>query len=785
VPITARFPSRLSRWRPAAAAAAGVPWLLVAAPATAVDEPPLAPLKPIMALQPPPRADGRASLPIVLRARELQARPDLGARAVGDVEFRQAGTVIRAETLEYSQVEDLVTARGDVRISRDGSVFSGPELQLRLQTFEGYFVQPRFEFLQLGAGGRAERFEFSDRSRGRAIAAQYTSCPRDGSADPDWLLTADRISFDVDANEGVAEGGTLRFLGVPILALPTLSFPITEERKSGWLPPSLNIDNRGGIELAVPYYWNVAPNRDATLTPKFATRRGIGLETELRYLERTFQGELGLDLLPHDRAADASRWQADIRHEGLLERARYEVRGVRVSDDDWWKDFPRATGTLTPRLLPLLASIERPLAFGTARALGYARVLRWQALQDVDAPITPPYHRSPQIGVQAAGQNLGLDWSFETEFNQFLLQDLVTAAALPTGLRLHALGAVAWPWRSPGWWVTPRVSFNAAAYDLDQALPNDGRTRLARTIPTASLDAGLEFERSTEAFGRRARQSLEPRLLFVRTPYRAQNPALAFDSALKDFNFSSIFSENAYAGIDRVSEAHQLTAGVTTRLVEEDSGAELLRLGLVQRYQFEPPTDAPPGQPQRNFSDLLMLGSANVVRGWIVDASVQYNADVNRVVRSIVSARYSPGPFRTIGGTYRLTRDSIDPLRGVESEQLAVGWQWPVGAFARSGSTCQGRLYSVGRLNYSVTDGRFTDSILGLEYDAGCWIGRFVAERLSTGRSEATTRLLLQLELVGLSRLGTNPLKVLKDNIPGYRLLREDSDESSPPTIYD
>jgi len=159
---------------------------------------------------------------------------------------------------------------------------------------------------------------------------------------------------------------------------------------------------------------------------------------------------------------------------------------------------------------------------------------------------------------------------------------------------------------------------------------------------------------------------------------------------------------------------------------------------------------------------------------------VQYNPDSNRMVRSIIGARYSPGPFRTVGATYRLARDL--------SEQVELAWQWPIYGPTphraplnpvRESGSCTGSWYSVGRVNYSTRDSRVTDSVLGLEFDSGCWIARVVAERLSTGRSEATTRLLLQLELVGLSRLGTNPLQVLKDNIPGYKMLRDE--RSDPP----
>ena len=311
------------------------------------------------------------------------------------------------------------------------------------------------------------------------------------------------------------------------------------------------------------------------------------------------------------------------------------------------------------------------------------------------------------------------------------------------------------------------------------------RESLSRTIPTFSADSGLVFERDAFWFGRDVRQTLEPRLLYVVTPFSDQRQFPNFDSAPKDFNFESIYTDNAFSGIDRVSDAHQLTAGVTTRLFDAASGVETLRLALVQRYLFRDQQVTPEGLPfTQRFSDVLLLGSTNLVPSWTLDASLQYSPDVGRTVRSALGARYSPGPFRTVSARYRLARSL--------TEQFELAWQWPIVGVVRdpdqprvsplaqslNGSAagrCEAAWYSVGRLNYTTRDKRFTDAIVGLEYDAGCWIGRFVAERLSTGRSEATTRLLLQLELVGLSRLGSNPLSVLKDNIPGYRLLREDN----------
>jgi len=767
------------------------------------------PLVPSRTLRASPRGDAAQRLPIILRAGQIRARPDLEAVAEGEVDFRRGGLTINADQLSYEQADDLAVARGHVRISRAGAIYSGPELQLHVQRFEGFFLAPEFEFTEIGAGGRADRVDFIDSSRARASNAIYTSCPRDGSGDPDWVLETRRVSLDFDKNEGIAEGAVLRFLGTPILALPRLSFPLTDERKSGWLPPSVNLDSRSGLELSAPFYWNIAPNRDATISPRVISRRGFGAEGEFRYLEPNYGGTVNLNLLPNDRIAGRSREAFQWTHEGTLAHdLRYSAEVARVSDDGWWKDFPDAGRSLTPRLLSSRAALERPFTLGgVGEGLVFTRLQHWQVLQGSDSLVTPPYQRSPQIGVRYGG---GFDGSYGGGF-QFGLESEVNRFTLPagepdpasrlTGTRWHALGSISHPWREPGWWFVPKLSFNAAAYRTEQAF-GDGRRSASRVIPTFSVDAGLEFERQTQGFGRALRQTLEPRLLYVNTPFRDQIGLPNFDAAAKDFNVNSIYSENAFSGVDRVSDAHELTAGVTTRLLDATSGAEALRLGLVQRYLFRDqritakPDGTPDGEPlQQRFSDMLLLASSTLRPHWTLDGSLQYSPDISRPVRSIVGVRYSPGPFRTLSTTYRFAR-------GV-SEQLEVGWQWPlrfgsgdtpaalateeaaqsgVGAAAARGSSsgCGGAWYTVGRFNYSMKDSRITDSIVGTEYDAGCWIGRVVAERLSTGRSEATTRLLLQLELVGLSRIGSNPLKVLKDNIPGYRLLREERRISTP-----
>jgi len=709
----------------------------------------------------------------------VRARPDQDMVAEGNAQFSRGTMRISADRMSYEQANDLAHATGKVRVTRDGNTYTGPELQLKVERFEGYFLRPTYFFSRTQAGGSAERIDFIGEQLTVATGATYTSCLVDGSdgSTPDWILSADRVKLDFANNEGIAQGAVLRFYGVPILGAPVLSFPLSDERKSGWLPPSIDLDNKSGLQVSVPYYWNIAPNRDATLTPAIISKRGAGLDTEFRYLEPGHEGRLDLNLLPNDRLAGITRSALNIEQEGVVfGNTRYRTNLMRVSDDDYWKDLPRGINSLTPRLLLGDAQVASDFADWTT----YARVERWQVLQDPASPLPAPYDRLPQLGVRTWQQlRGGLELGVEAEVNRFvnpdghlpeLNPDGTPATPRPLGSRLHAQGSLAWPFGTPGWTLTPKVLLNAASYRLDQPLP-DGRTQYSHVIPTFSLDSAWVLERDTTLFGKSVRQTMEPRLFYVNTPYREQNGLPNFDSAEKDFNFDSIYTENGFSGADRVSDAHQLTAGVTTRVIDAGDGSETLRLGVAQRFLFQDQRITPDEQPiTQSVSDLLLTGSSSMLKHWKLDAALQYSPETHQTVRSIVGVRYSPGPYRTINTNYRLKRG--------ESEQFEVGWQWPLygrpGQSSDRGGRCTGAWYTVGRINYSMKDSRITDSVVGFEYDAGCWIGRVVAKRLSTSQQDATTTLGFELELVGLSRLGTNPLKVLKDNIPGYRLLRDD-----------
>ena len=716
---------------------------------------------------------------IVLTALRLRSTLDLETVATGEVTLSQGDLVLTTDALSVQHASQLAVAKGRVTVRRGADRFSGSEAQVNLKTREGVLKDSVFDFARTGAGGQAKDIEFFSDRRLTAQGASYTSCRREEDLEPDWVLSADKLSLDFESNEGRAEGATLRFLGVPILYAPVLSFPSTDARKSGWLPPSVNVDNRSGIDLSLPYYFNLAPNYDLTLTPGFLARRGLSMQAEFRYLGQQDQGQFAAHWLPDDRAAQRTRGSLDVSHSGQgFGGLRYDLAIQRASDDDYWKDFSRVLPSQMPRLLPQDLRVQRQWTTGddALRWGGYARAQAWQVLQSSTDAVIPPYQRLPQVGMRVEGEMPGgMRMQLEAEYNRFVLASRPSTDTRPDGQRLHLQAELQRSF-DEGWgWFSPSLRLNAASYKIG-ALAANAAVERRRMIPTASLDSGLRLERPAQWLDAPLIQTLEPRLHYVYTPFREQTDLPMFDSAARDFNELSIYADNAFTGVDRISDAHQLTFGATSRFIDPQTGAERLRLGAAQRYLFDEQRLTPDGlNTADRFSDLLLYGSGTPAPAWRIDGTLQFNTDTERFARSITSVRWQPKPFHTLAATYRFARDL--------NEQIDVAGQWPLYQGAARPGGCQTTLYGVGRTNYSLRDRRLTDSLLGLEWDAGCWIGRIVVERTSTGRSEATTRWMFQLELIGLSRLGPSPLKVLKDNIPGYSLLREEDAPRSTTVI--
>ncbi len=733
------------------------------------------------------------ALPTFVYGVRIFGRPDLQTGVHGDAMLRRRDMVIKADQLDYDQPSDLAKATGNVLINRAGNVYAGPLLELKLDAFEGFFVQPRYYFLKNDAHGEADRVDFIDEQRTIISNASFTTCRRlpGPSWMPDWILRATTIRMDTEEDVGTAEGALLSFKGVPLFPIPYLSFPLSDRRKSGFLPPTLGLDNVNGAEVAVPYYWDIAPNRDATFTPTLMSKRGLNVGSEIRYLEADYSGQFRLDIMLADQLRDSNRWGLAYTHQAALKNslthhvtdgdAVLNVNLNRVSDDNYWRDFTRTSSSLTQRLL----SNDASLSWSSGNFTNSVRTLKWQTLQDVTAPITPPYDRLPQLVTRYQQDNGdGFNYSVTADYTRFQADGASTGQ--PNAQRAFSMMQISRPWATAAGFITPKLQLHATVYQFDTSTGN-GSDTANRMLPTFSLDSGLVFERDTSYFGKIFRQTLEPRAFYVNTPYRDQSQLPNYDSGATDFNFASVYTENAFVGNDRISDSNLLTLGATTRLLDPTSGAEAARFGIAQRLRFKDQNVTLPGgvTVADRLSDLLLGASVNWDPRWAFDSTVQFNPKTEQSVRSTIGARYNPSNYRTVTAAYRYQRDS--------SEQLDVGWQWPLNDLwgdrgqdlGPGGGQGMGRWYSVGRLNYSLNERKLVDAIIGVEYDAGCWLGRAVLEQLQTSTSSATQRIMFQFEFVGFTRLGVSPLKTLKDNIAGYQYLREQMSSPSRFSNYE
>ena len=733
----------------------------------------------------------RQSAPTFIYGDRITSQTDLQTKVEGNAEIRRGDTVIRADQLEYVAPEDLAKARGDIYLNRAGNVYQGPQLELKMESFEGFLLNPTYQLLVNGAYGRADRVVFVGEKKLAIENATYSTCQRQPGPSwmPAWVFRADKLDLDLNEDTGVAEGATLEFKGVKTPKLPPVSFPLSEKRKSGFLPPTVLVDNLSGVELLLPYYWDIAPNRDATFYPSIKSRRGVDLGGEFRYLEDSYRGQVRGSYMPYDALRDGkARWGTSIQHNGVVNPGFSSLGPLglnlnvnRVSDDSYWRDFPRGSPSLVQRLLPSTGSLA--LAQGDFSAS--ASALKWQTLQDPASPIIPPYDRLPQLKARYSRFDVaGFDYAVDGDFTRFSADRALTKQT--DAQRTFTLAQLSRPFLAPGYFVTPKVQLHATHYNFDDMLAN-GATSADRVVPTFSLDNGLIFERDASFFGRAFRQTLEPRAFYVYTPYRDQSQIPIYDTARHDFNFASIYTENAFVGNDRIADNNLLTLGVTTRLFDAASGAEAARFGIAQRLRFKDQRVTLPGEAPvvDRFSDLLLGTTINWTQQWRLDSTVQYNPKDGQSERVSVGGRYTPSNYRSISAAYRFQRGL--------NESIDIGWQWPLNdLFGDRGSNLgpgqgqgPGRWYSVGRLNYSVPDKRLVDGIVGIEYDGGCWLGRVVFERLQHTPTSGNTRVMFQLEFVGFSRIGSSPLKTLRTNVPRYQFLREQTTTPSRFGNYD
>ena len=739
--------------------------------ASAADDTPLG-LKPTggiqLKLQPafiriPPT--NRDVVPLFIDADSIQGHHEQEIEAEGTVRLRKRGKAVYADWLRYDQAAAEIHARGNVRIEQRGDKIDGTELNYNIDTERGAMEQPKYSVQVNATNGRGEgeRLVFEGENKYRMLRGDYTTCEVGNN---DWFVRAKDFEIDKERQIGTAHSASVEFLGMPILYTPYISFSLDRQRKSGFLAPTFGTTGNSGAEFSIPYYWNIAPNRDATITPRVMSKRGVQLLNEFRYLEPLYRGELRYEVLPNDRVRGGdTRSALSLVHSQAFSNGWAGALNLqKVSDDNYFTDLSTQITATSQVLLPRTAVLAKGGTLGSDGNWGLSTSLqRWQTLQsDPLNPVTPPYSTS-QVNLSAIKPIAGVaDSTFTGNVAQF------THPTLINGNRAFAYPTVSLPLQTSYAYVTPKAGMHMTHYNFDQT--NTPLADQNRTLPIFSVDSGVIFERDMTLSGQPLLQTLEPKLFYVYIPTRNQNQLPVFDSALQNTNFATLYTENQFSGNDRINDANQITTGITSRLLQTN-GVERVRVGLAQRFYFKSQEVTLPGVTPRgsNNSDLLAALSGTVIPHWTADLGWQYTTDLSQTQRLNAGVHYEPQPGKVVNVAYRYTNGGLVSSTGTTVfstadnpsntlRQTDISAQWPLSR----------QLSAIARMNYSIADSRLLEGLAGFEYDGGCWAFRVVAHSFATTATTSVNSFFMQLELNGVSKIGSSPLELLRRNIAGY-----------------
>lgn len=691
-----------------------------------------------------------AQLPVNLQADGWEATINGEITLTGNVQATQGERSMSADTLRYNQSTQEIVASGAVQYNDTTLQVSGTDANM---SSNGSAQLAKANFMLKASAGRgtAENIQLSPDGRVALDAVRYTTCP---PGSPDWELKLSDLDINQQTNIGSGRNVRLEFKGIPIFYTPWISFPVGNQRKSGFLFPSFGGSSRGGNALSVPWYWNIAANMDDTITPTYDTARGFKLDNEFRYLGESSKGSLVTGYLPHDNDAGYWRGLAQLNYRNdFTESLRLDIDAAEVRDTQWFEDFGQTRNSTSLVYLNRLASLS-------AHSDNWHGALNVQNLQVIDTTIPlsdRPYTRLPQLTLLGhEALPFGVEFDLDSELSYFTRgeTDSTTQTKSITGGRLYLLPELSMPLRTRGMYVTPSASWHYTRYELQHT--NGAEDSPSLSAPGYALDTGMIFERMGGSKQQRL-YTLEPRLLYSYVPYREQTDIPVFDTGMPDFNLVQLFRTNRFIGPDRLGDTNQLSAGITTRMLDAADGRQFLSGTVGQAYYFRTPcvtslvqTACANTLVSDRSSDLIGQLSLSAYKNWTLNMGVQWDPSRGRSERGDLSLQYRPAGNRTVNLGYNYQRDSV--------EQWVSSFAWPI-SNAWSG---------YGRVVYSQLDKKFLDHFGGLEYRSCCWNIRAVVGRAVTTRTgEYDTQYKLQLELKGLSSVGTADT-FLEGSIPGY-----------------
>jgi len=703
-----------------------------------------------------PTTGDREAAPADMQADRFDSSDSKKYVLTGHARLQRVDQLLQGDRLSYDSESTAYTAEGHVRYQDRGLLLAADKAQGTTTPNASTLDQVRYQVLSSRGNGTADRARLLDADHAALDRVSYSTCDID---DRRWELRARDMSLDQDQGVGRAHDVTMRWGDVPFLWLPYARFPIDDRRHSGFLYPSLGSSNNGGFDMTLPYYLNLAPNFDATLYPRLIWDRGLMLGGEFRYLTDTQRGKVEFTSLPHDRAANRERGYFHFENYGVLSSHwGVSVNLNDVSDDRYFEDFGNTLTTVATSLLPSSAYLNGRGSWWSASIGGD----RYQITDPSLSDLSEPYQRLPRATFEgehdlAGPLRVGLDGEF-VAFHKSCTREGGSRVCPTNGQRLDLYPYLALPLEGASWFLRPELGVRSTRYDLDPG--NDAiagslsDTSPQRTVPIASVDAGLVFERDARLFGEDMLQTLEPRLYYLRVPYRDQSDLPVFDTQPISFDFGQLFRTNRYTGADRQTDANNLTLALTSRLLESDSGVERVAASLGQIRYFDDQRVQLPGQPPTDYAGSDYVGQLDLrlSERWRLSLAEQWDPNRDRSDLGTFSLQHRFGREGVLNLSYRYRRDFLEQADIAALVPLNERWRL------------------VGRWNYSLRDDKTLEGFFGVEHDDCCTAWRILARHyVHNVAGDSTNALYFELEFKGIGALGQKTDDFLRRAILGYR----------------
>lgn len=736
----------------------------------------------------------------------------------GSVDLHRGDQHLMADHASYDTVAETLDAQGHVRYSDSSIAMSSETVSMSLDRDQATLRDTQFIIPQAPLRGSAATIYRDDKNLSRYQDASFTSCP---PGNQDWIGHASKVKVNRETGQGAAKNAWLEFKGVPVLYTPYISFPTDDRRLSGLLPPYWSKTQRNGFDISVPFYWNIAPNFDDTITPRYMDRRGGMLTNKFRYLSEFSQGSLLTQYLPNDQLLNKSRYMGSFRDQAsFTEHLSSNINLNYVSDKTYFNDLNNALGIQTQRFLPSSAFVNyaRPnVSFSTGiqhyqmiekkvelksyavtdpnyasdpLSLNYEYYRSGVDVQNLYNAKRTPYSVLPKVALNAEHhfENLPLAVGLDSQFNYFDHNHLVT------GQRFNIAPSVSLPVEGSAGFFIPKITGHFTQYQLGNQAPESvvGKqsSSISRTLPIFSVDSGLAFEKALDLGNKSYTNTIEPRAFYLYIPYKDQSDIPLFDTALYDTNFYSLFRENRFSGGDRIQDANQITLAATSRFLDNSTGLEPLKVSVGQIvyfanrnvdafYRYDPLFDTTnPGYLNKvhatqttGTSNFIGEVGGQITRNLSHLTGAQWDPEQNRVARWQAGLKYHNQANEIINLGYRF-RDSSNNQSGLTPttiSQTDVSFRWPL----------FNDWYGLGRWQYSLNFDKTTESFIGLEKESCCWRFRILGRRyingagsgisLANNNLKPETAFFVQLELKGLSSFGDNLDQFLQRRLTGYR----------------